>query len=398
MSYRKLLLKGPSEKQRKVLWLRLSGAHAQIRSNPGYYQAIIEERASCSTVYLKQIDRDLHRTFPTEDYLREKSTQRALRNVLMAYTWRNPTAGYCQGFNCIVGRLLYFGFSEEESFWLFTQLIESVLPLDYFVGMLGILTDQKLLARQLRKKFPELWRHLSGLSADVSLFSVQWYICLFSYSLRPDTLVRAWDFLFAEGYWALHKIAFATLESMQREAMQRTDFIELLKLLEVNSWDMTPSQLEASYFSKRSALNVKLLEIERNFLRTHVKLELDQQANHSLSANELYKAMRQPCLEDEDCKMKLRHTASFLILTSGPLQIIEDYVNDPTVPEFFDLRAEPVTRYPLLLGHRSHKCTMEAQIFKTFQRNKATIFLSLESQDALVKSLEDSETGISFYK
>lgn len=29
-----------------------------------------------------------------------------LRNVLMTYTKRNPTTGYCQGMNFLVGRLL----------------------------------------------------------------------------------------------------------------------------------------------------------------------------------------------------------------------------------------------------------------------------------------------------
>jgi hypothetical protein len=83
--------------------------------------------------------------------------------VLLAYTWRNPTAGYCQGFNCIVGGLLMFGFSEEQCFWLFAQMIKVILPLDYYVG---ILTDQKLLARQLLKKLRVLGRHLAEKAAE----------------------------------------------------------------------------------------------------------------------------------------------------------------------------------------------------------------------------------------
>jgi len=54
-----------------------------------------------------------------------------MRRILVAYTKRNPIVGYCQGMNFILGRLIKF-LSEEEAFWVFTLLIESVLPLDYY--------------------------------------------------------------------------------------------------------------------------------------------------------------------------------------------------------------------------------------------------------------------------
>ncbi len=63
-----------------------------------------------------------------------------LRNVLVAYTKRNPTVGYCQGMNFIVGRLLRF-LDEDEAFWVLTMLLETILPLDYYANMVGVLID-----------------------------------------------------------------------------------------------------------------------------------------------------------------------------------------------------------------------------------------------------------------
>jgi hypothetical protein len=40
--------------------------------------------------------------------------------------------GYCQGMNFIVGRLMKHMKSEESTFWLFTMLIENILPLNYY--------------------------------------------------------------------------------------------------------------------------------------------------------------------------------------------------------------------------------------------------------------------------
>jgi hypothetical protein len=52
------------------------------------------------------------------------------------------------------------------------------------------------------------------------------------------------DFLFAEGYWAIHR-CFSYPRWMQQDAMQIHNFIKLRRSLEVTS----PKQLETSYFT-----------------------------------------------------------------------------------------------------------------------------------------------------
>lgn len=36
---------------------------------------------------------------------------------------------------------------EEEAFWIFVMLVESILPLDYYSNMVGALIDQKIFYR-----------------------------------------------------------------------------------------------------------------------------------------------------------------------------------------------------------------------------------------------------------
>jgi hypothetical protein len=64
----------------------------------------------------------------------------SLRNVLATYSKRNPTVGYCQGMNFIAGRLLNF-MDEEEAFWTLAMIIETILPVDYYSNMVGVLID-----------------------------------------------------------------------------------------------------------------------------------------------------------------------------------------------------------------------------------------------------------------
>ena len=59
---------------------------------------------------------------------------------MKAYIKRNAIIGYCQGMNFIAGRLRKF-MSEEETFWVFTMIVETYLPFDYFAMMVGVLID-----------------------------------------------------------------------------------------------------------------------------------------------------------------------------------------------------------------------------------------------------------------
>ena len=53
-----------------------------------------------------QIELDLKRTFFELGASKVELLIVKLRNVLMTYSKRNPTIGYCQGMNFLVGRLL----------------------------------------------------------------------------------------------------------------------------------------------------------------------------------------------------------------------------------------------------------------------------------------------------
>jgi len=82
----------------------------------------------------------LKRTFPEDKKEDVEKYIIPLRHVLTTFVKRNPTIGYCQGMNFIVGNLLK-ELNEEESFWVFVAMTENLLPIDYYSDMLGILVD-----------------------------------------------------------------------------------------------------------------------------------------------------------------------------------------------------------------------------------------------------------------
>ena len=72
--------------------------------NPNYYRNLVELSKDVKSLYLKQIEKDLKRSFKNKEPKDEEINK--LREVLTCYSIRNSTIGYCQGFNFIVQRLL----------------------------------------------------------------------------------------------------------------------------------------------------------------------------------------------------------------------------------------------------------------------------------------------------
>lgn len=50
--------------------------------------------------------KDLKRTFPTDSFFKEQKNIIKLKNILIAFSRRNSSIGYCQGFNFIAGKIL----------------------------------------------------------------------------------------------------------------------------------------------------------------------------------------------------------------------------------------------------------------------------------------------------
>ena len=125
------------------VWLLASGAANTLNDNDKYYYLLRDQNTDYPNPCFCQIELDLKRTFPNEKPADIEKLIIPLKNVLDTFIKRNPTIGYCQGMNFIVGNILKY-LNEEETFWVFTHIVENHLPLDYYSGMIGIMVDQRV--------------------------------------------------------------------------------------------------------------------------------------------------------------------------------------------------------------------------------------------------------------
>lgn len=183
------------------LWLISSGAAREINNNPGYYNRLLQFSKIVPCPSENQINLDLRRTFPEEKECMTDNFLQKLKNILICYSIRNTSVGYCQGMNFIGGRILLIIGNEEQAFWLFIQIMENILPIIYYSELVGIVIETTLVENLISLYFPELYEFLLDNNFNVPLrnFIHKWMVCLFTQTLSPEMVYSFLDYLFLEG-------------------------------------------------------------------------------------------------------------------------------------------------------------------------------------------------------
>jgi hypothetical protein len=104
---------GTPDFYRSKLWILCSGAKKQINENPSYYSNLKKLSLEVPSLYKDQINKDIKRTTNPGNV---PNFEEKLYNILICYSIRNSSIGYCQGFNFIVARLIYILKDEVKYF------------------------------------------------------------------------------------------------------------------------------------------------------------------------------------------------------------------------------------------------------------------------------------------
>ena len=227
-----LLLKKPPDNNRAKYWFLLSGAEREKNLHPGYYHKIIYEYPEyIPSKYKTIIDADLDRTCPTEDFFKKPENRKKLNNVLIAYSRRNCKIGYCQGFNLIVAKLLQI-FEEEDAFWMFVQILENILPCEYYSELVGIMGDCSLCLKILTESNKKVMLKLKGFEVILNNLLYKWFISLFVENTSNDTFLNIWDALMLDGNIVLLRAVSSILDLMEDQILLTDGFEDLTKLFE----------------------------------------------------------------------------------------------------------------------------------------------------------------------
>ena len=365
--------------QRKTLWLKNSGAMYEMSYNPLYYPRLLEETKFKVSKFTTQIDRDLHRTFPDEAYFSTEKNFKVLKNILTAYSFRNPNVGYCQGMNFIAGRFLTLDFSELESFWLLVQVIERYLPFEYFSTMTGVLIDQKVFDYLLRTRLPRVARLFDNLEINSSLLTVQWFTCVFANTFSPEVIARLWDELFIHGHSIVYKISLGIFWISQSEVLHKSELTQICTCIDKSCKNITDIESFISIINKKIFKNHPyLIEKLEEAAVNEVNKEINQRFSYILSEKEVMERI-QNCENEYFCRQINLATSSFFTFMADEQVIIkEDYLETMTNKiENLSLKRESEA---LMVGKKNHYCQIEINEYKVYQGKISSSFLEIAEE------------------
>ncbi len=217
---RRLVLGGIPVSMRAKIWAEGSGANT-LRV-PGYYQDLVNNGEDDQTI-ASQIQMDITRTLTDNIFFRTGPGVQKLKEVLLAYSRRNPEVGYCQGMNLITACLLLIMPTEEDAFWVLASMIEDILPQHYYdQHLLTSRADQSVLRGYVGELLPRLSAHLDELEIELEALTFQWFLSVFTDCLSAEALFRVWDVVLCmhDGSTFLFQIALALLKLNEKALLQ----------------------------------------------------------------------------------------------------------------------------------------------------------------------------------
>ncbi|XP_006789677.1 TBC1 domain family member 2B [Neolamprologus brichardi] len=246
---------------------------------PDYYDTLLNVAREKPNPASKQIELDLLRTLPNNKHYASPSAGgiQKLRNVLLAFSWRNPDIGYCQGLNRLAAiALLYL--DQEDAFWTLIAIVEVFMPRDYYTKtLLGSQVDQRVFKDLMSEKLPRLHAHFEQHKVDFSLITFNWFLVVFVDSVVSDILFKIWDAFLFEGPKIIFRFALALFKYKEEEFLKLQDSTAIFKYLRYFTRTILDSRkLMSVAFVDMNPFPMRQIHNRRAFHLEKVRLELTE--------------------------------------------------------------------------------------------------------------------------
>ena len=164
---------------------------------------------------LRQIKKDLNRTYPSSTTFKKDRILNKLKNVLRAFSNYDNSIKYFQGMNFIVGFFLYHC-DEYIAFWLFVSLIEEYDLRSLFMDQFpGLKLHVKRVEIILKNEYPQNWNIFQKIGVKVEIFMVEWLFSLFSSLIPLDLQIDFYKGFFSHGWIFFYKMCISTILNLE---------------------------------------------------------------------------------------------------------------------------------------------------------------------------------------
>ena len=413
--YKMLIYKGCiPEIYRGEFWFITSGAKKEMLEHPNYYNFLLSNYPKeIELPNEHQIELDLKRTFPEDSFFRQTDTINKLRNILLTYSKRNLSIGYVQGFNFIVGRMLKYISNEEKVFWLFTQVIEYILTIDFFSEMAGIMSDVDILVCMLKEKYcPDLINFLrEDLLIYIKNILMQWFLSLFILNFPIQAQLLVWDILFVDNKVTLFKTAIYLIKEMKNEIL-KVNNIESLTIL-IKNFSLNFKNLNALKFQlilKKYEFNNSYISYNRLFILSEMIERINK--NNQFKLEKLKEKVKERndycdnswpyCLYE--CESYYKIVDYFVLKNNENLEIIDDYCENINNYQMNKIQINKKNEYNfqnILIERIEHVCkeiNKKRENTKNSEKNSEDSITSIGTNNSINEKEDNFEENYQKFK
>lgn len=120
---------------------------------------------------------------------------------------------------------------EEDVFWIFVQIIENILPCEFYSELVGIMRECSLCSIILTEySNKKIMKKLEGFEVVLNNLLYKWFISLFVENTSHETFLNIWDALMIDGNIVLLRAVSAILELLEDKIL-KSEGIENLTVL-----------------------------------------------------------------------------------------------------------------------------------------------------------------------
>jgi hypothetical protein len=232
--------------------------------------------------------------------------------------------------------------------------MEKYMPFDYYTDMAGIILDSKVFDSFISKYCPKILRHLKKLNVEPILFTMQWFLCAYSYNLPCESVIRIWDIFFCEGHSFLFKVALAILHIYRKNLFAIDNMNLALEYLSKMSNNLTDIDLLLET-TEKFPISIEEIEEKRKFFN-----EISEFPNISFT-----------CTNEKSCKALQVATSDYFTFKNLSFNHIqENYWENPSITKKAKCLLRLSGDEDLVIGVKNHHCSKEIpkkRLSKIFQ-------------------------------
>ena len=183
------------------------------------------------------INLDILRTHFVSD---EQAFQAKIKRILYSLALTHPGINYYQGMNYIAAFLITYTNNEEETFNIFSLLLDNTDYSDLFANELKRMNKYfYVVDRLICLYLPEVFTHLKLENVSVAYYASPWFVTLFTNALnyvdddehnKPDVLIWIFDRFVCDGWKAVIKVGMCLMKHFENRIIN-LKYEELLAFL-----------------------------------------------------------------------------------------------------------------------------------------------------------------------